>query len=168
MGIAPCQLRLPTAARGGAWAGRQRSARGAGADAPGNADRSSVPHPVWAARHGIAIFDALHRHGTVSDAILQAFDLLELDGVDYRLQPFSKRKARLAQAAGPRTARDRVERAHRRRRRTRVPAGLRDGPGGHRVEAPERGVPLGAVARLGKGQEPGQSGDGARGSTSRD
>ena len=29
---------------------------------------------------GIAIFDALHRHGTVSEATLYAFDLLELDG----------------------------------------------------------------------------------------
>jgi ATP-dependent DNA ligase len=27
---------------------------------------------------GVAIFDALHRHGTVRAAILQAFDLLEL------------------------------------------------------------------------------------------
>jgi bifunctional non-homologous end joining protein LigD len=33
---------------------------------------------------GVAVFDALHRRGRVSDAILQAFDLLELDGVDYR------------------------------------------------------------------------------------
>jgi hypothetical protein len=33
---------------------------------------------------GVAIFDALHRHGTVSDAMLYAFDLLELDGEDLR------------------------------------------------------------------------------------
>jgi hypothetical protein len=31
---------------------------------------------------GIAIFDALHRRGTVTEAMLFAFDLLELDGVD--------------------------------------------------------------------------------------
>jgi ATP-dependent DNA ligase len=31
---------------------------------------------------GIAVFDALHRRGTVSEAMLFAFDLLELDGVD--------------------------------------------------------------------------------------
>jgi bifunctional non-homologous end joining protein LigD len=49
---------------------------------------------------GIAIFDALHRHGTVRDAILQTFDLLEFDGVDYRLQPLGKRKARLAKLLG--------------------------------------------------------------------
>jgi len=30
---------------------------------------------------GIAIFDALHRRGTVTEAMLYAFDLLELDGV---------------------------------------------------------------------------------------
>jgi bifunctional non-homologous end joining protein LigD len=45
---------------------------------------------------GVAIFDALHRHGTVRAAILQAFDLLELDGEDLRSVMLGKRKARLA------------------------------------------------------------------------
>jgi bifunctional non-homologous end joining protein LigD len=45
---------------------------------------------------GVAIFDALHRHGTVRAAILQAFDLLELDGEDLRPVMLGKRKARLA------------------------------------------------------------------------
>jgi bifunctional non-homologous end joining protein LigD len=45
---------------------------------------------------GVAIFDALRRHGTVREAILQAFDLLELDGEDLRPLPLSKRKNRLA------------------------------------------------------------------------
>jgi bifunctional non-homologous end joining protein LigD len=45
---------------------------------------------------GIAIFDALHRRGTVTEAMLYAFDLLELDGVDYRPLPLGKRKERLA------------------------------------------------------------------------
>jgi bifunctional non-homologous end joining protein LigD len=45
---------------------------------------------------GIAIFDALHRRGTVSEAMLYAFDLLEIDGVDYRPLPLGKRKDRLA------------------------------------------------------------------------
>jgi bifunctional non-homologous end joining protein LigD len=36
---------------------------------------------------GIAAFDALHRRGTVTEAMLFAFDLLELDGVDYRPLP---------------------------------------------------------------------------------
>jgi bifunctional non-homologous end joining protein LigD len=44
---------------------------------------------------GVAVFDALHRRGRASDAILQAFDLLELDGVDYRPLPLSRRKDRL-------------------------------------------------------------------------
>jgi ATP-dependent DNA ligase len=34
---------------------------------------------------GVAIFDALHRRGTVSEAMLYAFDLLELDGAIGRL-----------------------------------------------------------------------------------
>jgi bifunctional non-homologous end joining protein LigD len=45
---------------------------------------------------GIAIFDALHRRGTVTEAMLYAFDLLELDGADYRSLPLGKRKERLA------------------------------------------------------------------------
>jgi ATP-dependent DNA ligase len=34
--------------------------------------------------NGVAIFDALHRRGTISEAMLYAFDLLELDGEDLR------------------------------------------------------------------------------------
>jgi ATP-dependent DNA ligase len=34
---------------------------------------------------GIAVFDALHRHGTVGKAMLYAFDLLELDGQTFAL-----------------------------------------------------------------------------------
>jgi len=45
---------------------------------------------------GIAVFDALHRRGTVTEAMLYAFDLLELDGVDLRALPLGERKARLA------------------------------------------------------------------------
>jgi bifunctional non-homologous end joining protein LigD len=45
---------------------------------------------------GIAIFDALHRRGTVQEALLQAFDLLELDGTDLRPMPLVDRKTRLA------------------------------------------------------------------------
>jgi bifunctional non-homologous end joining protein LigD len=45
---------------------------------------------------GVAIFDALHRHGTVSEAMLYAFDLLEIDGEDLRTLPLGDRKKRLA------------------------------------------------------------------------
>jgi bifunctional non-homologous end joining protein LigD len=41
---------------------------------------------------GVAIFDALHRRGTVSEAMLYAFDLLELDGEDLRHMPLGDRK----------------------------------------------------------------------------
>jgi bifunctional non-homologous end joining protein LigD len=37
---------------------------------------------------GIAIFDAIYRHGTVSEAMLYAFDLLELDGEDWTCPVF--------------------------------------------------------------------------------
>jgi bifunctional non-homologous end joining protein LigD len=49
---------------------------------------------------GVAIFDALHRHGTVRAAILQAFDLLELNGEELRPLPLGQRKARLARLLG--------------------------------------------------------------------
>jgi bifunctional non-homologous end joining protein LigD len=45
---------------------------------------------------GIAVFDALHRRGRVTGAILQAFDMLEADGVDYRPLTLGTRKDRLA------------------------------------------------------------------------
>jgi bifunctional non-homologous end joining protein LigD len=45
---------------------------------------------------GVAIFDALHRRGTVTEAMLYAFDLLELDGDDLRSMPLGDRKNRLA------------------------------------------------------------------------
>jgi bifunctional non-homologous end joining protein LigD len=51
---------------------------------------------------GVAIFDAPHRRGTVTEAMLYAFDLLELDGVDLRALPFSDRKKRLARLLGGR------------------------------------------------------------------
>jgi bifunctional non-homologous end joining protein LigD len=45
---------------------------------------------------GVAVFDALHGRGTVTEAMLYAFDLLELDGQDFRHLPLSARKAKLA------------------------------------------------------------------------
>jgi bifunctional non-homologous end joining protein LigD len=44
----------------------------------------------------MAVFDALHRRRQARDAILFAFDLIELDGEDFRPLPLGKRKARLA------------------------------------------------------------------------
>jgi bifunctional non-homologous end joining protein LigD len=51
---------------------------------------------------GVAVFDALHRRGTVSEAMLYAFDVLELDGEDLRALPLSYRKKRLARLLGRR------------------------------------------------------------------
>jgi bifunctional non-homologous end joining protein LigD len=51
---------------------------------------------------GVAVFEALHRRGTVSEAMLYAFDLLELDGVDLRSLPLGDRKKRLAKLVGRR------------------------------------------------------------------
>jgi hypothetical protein len=66
----------------------------------GGQDQGAVVHPGWRSsrlrQDGAAIFDALHRHGTVRAAIPQAFDLLELNGEDLRPVMLGKRKARLA------------------------------------------------------------------------
>jgi bifunctional non-homologous end joining protein LigD len=51
---------------------------------------------------GVAIFDALHRRGTVTEAMMYAFDLLELDGEDLRAMPLVDRKRRLARLLGGR------------------------------------------------------------------
>jgi bifunctional non-homologous end joining protein LigD len=51
---------------------------------------------------GVAVFDALHRRGTVSEAMLYGFDLLELDGEDLRGLPLVDRKKRLARLLGGR------------------------------------------------------------------
>jgi hypothetical protein len=51
---------------------------------------------------GVAIFDALHRRGTASEAMLYAFDLLELNGEDLRALPLGGRKKRLARLLGKR------------------------------------------------------------------
>jgi bifunctional non-homologous end joining protein LigD len=51
---------------------------------------------------GVAVFDAPHRRGTVTEAMLYAFDLLELDGEDLRGMPLADRKKRLARLLGGR------------------------------------------------------------------
>jgi bifunctional non-homologous end joining protein LigD len=53
----------------------------------------------WLGRDEIA---GGHRRGTVSEAMLYAFDLLELDGEDLRDMPLGDRKKRLARLIGRR------------------------------------------------------------------
>jgi bifunctional non-homologous end joining protein LigD len=45
--------------------------------------------------NGVSIFDKLHSRRSDDQALLYAFDLLELDGKDLRPQPLLARKARL-------------------------------------------------------------------------
>jgi bifunctional non-homologous end joining protein LigD len=47
---------------------------------------------VVAGADGVAMFHALDRRGRVTHAILQAFDLLELDGENLRPLPLGQRK----------------------------------------------------------------------------
>jgi bifunctional non-homologous end joining protein LigD len=53
---------------------------------------------------GVAVFEALHRRRAVPDAVLHAFDLLELNGKDLRSLPLGERKAKLARLLAGSTA----------------------------------------------------------------
>jgi hypothetical protein len=88
---------------------------------------------------GIGIFDALHRRHRATDAMLYAFDLLELNGTD--LRP--------------------LQRTPRRGRSRGVPTCLQARAGGHRVEEAQRALPVGTLPGLDQGQEFGQPGDAA-------
>jgi bifunctional non-homologous end joining protein LigD len=50
---------------------------------------------VWAGQDGKSDFDTLHSHGHDHQVFLYAFDLLELNGEDYRQHPLERRKAKL-------------------------------------------------------------------------
>jgi hypothetical protein len=112
---------------------------------------------------GIAVFDALHRRHRASDAMLYAFDLLELNGKDLRPLPLGDRKAKLARHAGcdhdrtPNAACCDYSGTARPARRA----------GGARLPVSKvvgKFVALtkvGPVSGLDQGQEPGQPGDGA-------
>ena len=110
---------------------------------------------------GKSDFDAMHacfsRNGA-PEAFLYAFDLLELDSRDLRNEPWARRRALLAQLLADADAGIRTQRAHRgRRRRGRVPAGVRDGTGGHRRQASRQPLSLGTLPRMDQDQEPGAS-----------
>jgi bifunctional non-homologous end joining protein LigD len=47
--------------------------------------------------NGLSVFEELHSRRSDDRALLYAFDLLELDGDDFRPQPLDERKARLEQ-----------------------------------------------------------------------
>ena len=50
---------------------------------------------VWAGKDGKSDFDKLHSSAHDEQVFLYAFDLLELNGEDYRQHPLEKRKAKL-------------------------------------------------------------------------
>jgi bifunctional non-homologous end joining protein LigD len=49
---------------------------------------------------GVAVFEKLHSRAFDNEAFLYAFDLIELDGEDWRPRPLEERKARLAKTNG--------------------------------------------------------------------
>jgi ATP dependent DNA ligase domain len=51
---------------------------------------------VWCDGAGVAVFERLHSRAYDDQVFLYAFDLLELDGEDWRPRPLDERKAQLA------------------------------------------------------------------------
>jgi hypothetical protein len=102
---------------------------------------------------GVAVFDALHRRHKATDALLFGFDLLELDGEDLRPRPLGERKATLAKLLAGRAIAI-VFNEH-----TDEDGAIVFRHGGHRVEATDRALSIGAVAGLAQDQGPGQPGD---------
>jgi hypothetical protein len=108
---------------------------------------------------GVAVFDALHRRGKVGEAILQAFDLLEFNGEDFRPLSLCERKKRLARLLARATPGIASASTPTPGRRVGVSTSLRDGLGRHRVKALGRSLQVRPVWRLDQDQEPGQSGE---------
>jgi ATP-dependent DNA ligase len=55
---------------------------------------------VWLGDDGLAIFDKLHSRSHDHEVVFYAFDLLELDGEDWRPRPLEERKATLQELIG--------------------------------------------------------------------
>jgi hypothetical protein len=116
---------------------------------------------VVADAQGIASFDLLRGRARETQAFVWAFDLLELDGKDLRNLPLERRKGELKIQA--RVVRVGAQRLRGRRRAGALRSGLCHGVGGHRLEAPELPLPVGPLAALAQGEEPGERGGAARG-----
>jgi ATP-dependent DNA ligase len=56
---------------------------------------------VWAGKDGKSDFDMLHSNAHDHQAFLYAFDMLELNGDDFRQHPLEKRKAKLEKLLAP-------------------------------------------------------------------
>jgi hypothetical protein len=102
---------------------------------------------------GVAIFDALHRRGTVSEAMLYVFDLLALEGQDLRALPLGDRKKRLARLLGKRHLGIVLSEQTDEDGALNLPAGLQAWPRRYRVQADERALSVGPVPGLDQGEE---------------
>jgi ATP-dependent DNA ligase len=106
---------------------------------------------------GLAIFEKLHSRVYDDRVFLYAFDLLELDGVDYRSQELWARKIRLerllAKVRGGIAFNEHLTGDG----ATRLQVGLR----GYRLKASGMALPIGSVQRLDQGEESSEPSDAA-------
>ena len=113
--------------------------------------------------NGLAVFDLIRRHRNHGDAILCAFDLLEIDSEDLRRVPIEQRKHRLARLLRRPKSRPCLKRAFQRRRRDRVSGSLPARLRRHRVKAAWLAIPIRSHRALDQGQEPEGASGQARG-----
>jgi bifunctional non-homologous end joining protein LigD len=90
---------------------------------------------VWAGEDGKSDFDRLHSHGHDHQIFLYAFDLLELNGEDYRSHPLEKRKNKIRKASRADSTGDAVLGTPRPGWRDNFRASLQNGIGRHRLES---------------------------------
>jgi ATP-dependent DNA ligase len=111
----------------------------------------------------LAVFNLMRRRRSGLQAVLCAFDLLELDDEEVRQLPIEERKRLLAGLPARSPSRYCAQYAPHRRRRYRLSAGLQARLRGHSVEAARLDVPLRPLPAVGQGQESGGTGGAARG-----
>jgi hypothetical protein len=111
----------------------------------------------------LAVFDLIRGHRFSQAAVLCAFDLLELDGEDFRREPIKTRKSTLKSLLRGKRAGIAFKAHFSRGWRNRLPSGLRARLRGHGVEAPGLTLSLRPRGLLGEGQKPGSASSHARG-----
>jgi ATP-dependent DNA ligase len=111
---------------------------------------------------GLAVFEFVRRARHGGNAVLCAFDLIELDGEDLRRRPIEDRKRKLSRLIRTPASGYCSERTLRGRRRNRVSARLPARLRGHRVQTARLAISFRPRRLLGEGEKPEGAGGEAR------
>ena len=99
----------------------------------------------------------------LASTTLCAFDLIELDGTDYRLTPIEDRKRALRKLLRKASSGVVINEHFEDERRDHIPRSLPAPLRRYCVEAARLAVPIGPIQAMDQGQEPGCAGRAARG-----